>query len=304
MKQSIYSPEPHRGWLPWTWLAPIIGVLLIALPSIPIDTLLEELSVVDAEGEPTSAISFCVFLLFPFTAMGLAAWLWVRLVERRALSTVGLTGTGRLRKFLSGLSIGVAMMAATTVSIWLLGGFRAGDAFPAFGSPAALFWIVLLLLCFFVQAGVEEFIFRGWLLSAATRRWNLTAGFTVSTLSFTFVHLSPHIPLQDVVMTVTFALFACAWAWRANSIWGVMGWHAGWNWIGGVGFDVPITGLEVHLPAFFVRLVPQGPAILNGGAAGPESSVLTTGMLAVATLALLLLPRRSDKDSRPSLEEE
>lgn len=304
MKQFIYSPEPHRGWLPWTWLAPIIGVLLVAIPSIPIDTLLEQLSVVDAEGEPTSAISFCVFLLLPFMAMGLAAWVWVRLVERRALSTVGLTGTGRLRNFRSGLAIGVAMMVAATVSIWLIGGFRGEDAFPAFGSPAALFWIAMLLPCFVVQAGVEEFIFRGWLMSAATRRWNLTAGFFASTLAFTFVHLSPDIPLQDVVMTATFSLFACAMAWRANSIWGVMGWHAGWNWIGGVGFDVPITGLEVHLPALFVRLVPEGSAVLNGGAAGPESSVLTTGMLALGTLALLLLPRRSDTDSEPSREEE
>ena len=304
MTQPIYSPEPHRGWLPWTWLAPIIGVLLVAIPSIPIDTLLEELSVVDAEGEPTSAISFCVFLLLPFSAMGLATWLWIRLVERRALSTVGLTGNGRLRKFLSGTAIGVAMMVAATVSVWLLGGFRAEGAFPAFYSPAALFGIAMLLLCFFVQSGVEEFIFRGWLLSAATRRWNLTAGFIASTFAFTFVHLSPDISLQSVVMTATFALFACAWAWRANSIWGVMGWHAGWNWIGGVGFDVPITGLEVHLPALFVRLVPQGSAVLNGGAAGPESSVLTTGMLAVATLALLLIPRRSDKVSQASHEEE
>lgn len=304
MKHSIFSPEPHRGWLPWTWLAPIIGVLLIAIPSIPIDTSLQTLGVVDAEGEPTSAISFCLFLLLPFTAMGLAAWAWIRLVERRALSTVGLTGPGRLHKFLSGVGIGVGMMAAATVSIWLLGGFRAEGAFPAFGSPAALFWIAMLLLCFFVQSGVEEFIFRGWLLSAATRRWNLTAGFIVSTLSFTFVHLSPDITLQDVVMTVTFGLFACAWAWRANSIWGVMGWHAGWNWIGGVGFDVPITGLEVHLPALFVRLVPEGSVVLNGGASGPEASVLTTGMLAAATLALLLWPRRPDEDSGSPLEEE
>lgn len=212
MKHSIYSPEPHRGWLPWAWLAPIIGILLIAIPSIPIDTLLEELGVVAAGGEPTSAASFCLFLLLPFTAMGLACWAWIRFVERRELSTVGLTGSESLRNYLSGLGIGVAMMVAVTVSIWLLGGFRAEDALPAFQSPAALFGIVMLLLCFCVQAGVEEFIFRGWLLSAVTRRWNLAAGFIASAFSFTFVHLSPHIPLQDVILTATFALFACAWA--------------------------------------------------------------------------------------------
>ena len=303
MKHSIFSSEPHRGWLPWIWLTPIIGILMIALPALPFDILLEEFDLVDASGEPSSAAGFCVFLLVPFAAMATAVWAWIRFVERRELSTVGLTGTARLRKYLSGLAIGVAMMVGATVSVWLLGGFRAEDAFPAFGSPTALFWIVMLLLCFVVQAGVEEFIFRGWLLSAATRRWNLPAGFVVSAIAFTFVHLSRDVPLQDVVMTATFALFACAWAWRANSIWGVMGWHAGWNWIGGVGFDVPITGLEVHLPALFVRLVPEGSAVLNGGASGPESSVLTTAMLAAATLALLLWPRRPDEDIAAPREE-
>jgi hypothetical protein len=69
-----------------------------------------------------------------------------------------------------------------------------------------------------------------------------------------------------------------------------MGWHAGWNWFAGVGFGVPITGLDVHLPALLVKFVPSGPDYLTGGFDGPEGSILTLAMLVIASLSVFLLP--------------
>ena len=293
MTHSIFSSEPHRGWLPWAWFSPVVCILLVALSSVPVDLGLEWIGLVDADGKPRSTLAFFPFLLLPFAAMGAAVWAWARFVERRGLATLGLTGTQRLRKYGSGMAIGVGMVAFAVMSIWLAGGYVSGEALPAFSAPAALFWIALLLAGFAFQSGVEEFIFRGWLLSAATRRWNLTAGFIASSVAFTFLHFSPHQPVREIIMAFTFGLFTCAWAWRAGSIWGVMGWHAGWNWITGVGFAVPITGLDLHLPALLVQLTPSGADMLTGGPAGPESSVLTISLLAGATLLLLIWPGHS-----------
>ena len=44
MQDVIYDPSPHRGWLPWVWLAPAICIVLVALSSVPIDLLLERWS--------------------------------------------------------------------------------------------------------------------------------------------------------------------------------------------------------------------------------------------------------------------
>lgn len=291
MTQTIFSPEPHRGWLPWAWLSPVVCILLVAFSSLPLDFGLEWIGVMDGKGQPRSAAGFCLNLLLPFAAMGTAVWIWSRFVERRSLATLGLTGARRLRKHLAGLAMGVGMMALVVMSIWLAGGYISKDILPALSSPAALLWIAVLLPCFGFQSGVEEFIFRGWLLSTATRRWNLTAGFVASSLAFTFLHFSPHQPVREIIFTFTFGLFACAWAWRADSIWGVMGWHAGWNWITGVGFALPITGFDLHLPALLVQLTPSGSDVLTGGPDGPEGSVLTTGLMAAATLLVLLWPR-------------
>jgi membrane protease YdiL (CAAX protease family) len=293
MTQTIFSPEPHRGWLPWAWLSPVVCILLVALSSVPLDLGLQWIGVMDAKGQPRSASGFCLNLMLPFAAMGGAVWVWSRFVERRSLATLGLTGAQRLRKHMAGLAIGIGMMGLVVMSIWLAGGYVSNDVLPAFSSPASLFWIAILLPCFVFQSGVEEFIFRGWLLSTATRRWNLTAGFVASSLAFTFLHFYPHQPVREMMFTFTFGLFACAWAWRAGSIWGVMGWHASWNWITGVGFAVPITGFDLHLPALLVQLTPSGPDFLTGGRNGPEGSVLTFGLLVAATLLLLFWPKGS-----------
>ena len=293
MTNTIFSPEAHRGWLPKAWLSPILCILLVAVSSLPLDYGLEWMGVVDAKGRPLSTWGFCVLLVLPFASMGAAIWGWSRYVERRSLATMGLTDEHRLRKHLTGIAVAIGMMAVVVMSIWLAGGYVSGDVLPALSSPVSLLWIAVLLVCFALQSGVEEFIFRGWLLSSATRRWNLPAGFIASSVAFTLLHFTPRSNSRELVMVFTFGLFACAWAWRVGSIWGVMGWHAGWNWFTGVGFAVPITGLDVKLPALLVKLTPTGPEFLTGGRAGPEGSVVTIGLLAAGTLLLLLWPRRS-----------
>jgi len=290
MTQIIFSEETPKGWLPPSIAAPFICIFLVALSSLPFDFGLEYLGVTDAKGSPRGPLGFCL-LLVSFIALGLAVLGWVRWVEKRSLASAGLCGDGGLKKFLTGLAVGIAMMGAIVTAIALSGGYRLADLAPAFASPAALGWIALLLLGFVVQASVEEFVFRGWLFSTVMRRWNMTAAFILSSAAFTFVHFSPRATLLELVMTFIFAIFACAWVRRSNSIWGVMGWHVGWNWFGGTGFDVPITGLDVGLPALIVKLVPVGPAYLNGAGEGPEGSVFTLALLTVASISLLLLAR-------------
>ena len=298
MKQIIFSDETPKGWIPPGIVAPFICIFLFAVSMLPFDCGLTYLGFTDAKGSPRGPLGFCL-LLASFIAVGLAVAGWVRWVEKRSFESVGLRGEQRLNKFLIGLAGGIAMMGAIVTAIALSGGYRVADLAPALASPAALGWIALLLAGFAVQASVEEFVFRGWLFSTVMRRWNTTAAFILTSAAFTLLHLSPRSPLLMLTMTFVFSIFACAWVRRSNSIWGVMGWHTGWNWFGGTGFDVPITGLESGLPALVVKLVPVGPGFLNGGGNGPEGSVFTVALLSVAGLILLLLPRSHRRNDQP-----
>ncbi len=284
----IFSDEPAKGWIPPSIAAPFICIFILVISMLPGDLGLAYLGFTEPMGPPRGPLGFFLMLV-SFIALGLAIAGWVRWVEKRSLASAGICGDGGLKKFLTGLAVGIAMMGAIVAAIALSGGYRVDDLAPAFASPAALGWIALLLVGFIVQASVEEFVFRGWLFSTIMRRWNMTAAFILSSAAFTLVHLSPRATLLPLVMTFIFAIFACAWVRRSNSIWGVMGWHVGWNWFGGSGFDVPITGLETGLPALVVKMVPVGPAYLNGAGEGPEGSVFTLALLTAASLMLLWL---------------
>ena len=270
---SLYANDPARGWLPWGALVPFLLVLFVALPVVVTDSWFERMLWVDARGTPLNREGLFAFLLIPFAMTGALAWAWVRAVERRSLASIGLTARG-LRPWLAGLALGAATIAGVVLAIWLAGGYRASGFAPALASPAALRDVGLLLLCFMLQAGVEEFVFRGWMMSVLARKWNRAAAVIVVTLVFTLLHYGPGQQWPTMLGTILFSVFACAWALSAGNIWGVMGWHTGWNWLLSIGFELPVTGLETHLPALLVKLVPQGSDALTGGAVGPEDSYL------------------------------
>jgi hypothetical protein len=69
------------------------------------------------------------------------------------------------------------------------------------------------------------------------------------------------------------------------------GFHAGWNWLTAVWFELTVTGLDVHEPALLVKLITVGPAMLTDAKYGPEASVFCVSVLAVG-LAFELIRRR------------
>jgi hypothetical protein len=58
-----------------------------------------------------------------------------------------------------------------------------------------------------------------------------------------------------------------------------MGWHAAWNWLLATGFELRVTGLDAHVPALIVKMIPQGPDCLTGGEQGPEGSFVCSLVL-------------------------
>ena len=290
--KTLFSAEPHRGWLPWGALAPFLCIAFVVASLLGTSPWMESLGLQTAEGDPIGLTGLYVFLLIPFALNGLLILVWVWLVERRPLSTIGLTGPAPVKTLFRGVLIGTATILIVVAAVGLAGGYEIAGVGPALASPAALGSMALLLVCFIVQAGVEELMFRGWLLSVVTRKWGLPAAVVVTSLVFTFLHWSPGQHWLPMLSSFLFSAFACAWAVRAGNIWGVMGWHAGWNWLLSIGFELPVTGIVVDLPALLVRLVPQGPDSLTGGAQGPEGSWLCSLFFLIG-IAVLMRPRKA-----------
>lgn len=274
--KTIYSTSPARGWLPWALLAPVLCIVLAIATEIPSALFLERFGFQDAQGELVGAQGLIAMLFVSFVTWMLAVAAWIAVVERRNAGTIGLTKAGAAQGFYGGLVVGVVMPSAMIACIWLAGAYEPGALFPAAQFSGAIIAMAGLFVGFLVQAGIEEIIFRGWLISVITRRTNLIVAVLLSSLTFTLMHFSRGQPWLVTGNILLFALFASAWSISSNNIWGVMGWHVGWNWIIATGFDVPVTGLDAGVPALIVSLVPAGPDFLTGGADGPEGSIFCT----------------------------
>lgn len=290
---ALYSPAPARGWLPWGALAPVLAILIVALPAIVAWKIEHRFGLVTERGEPIGFAGLCSLLFFDFGLTLAVLFGWVRLVERRTSATLGLVGERPWRTFLAGLGVGLATSTLVVAAIGLAGGYVVRELFPAWASASALGRMAILLAGFALQSSVEEVLFRGWLMSAIARKVNVVLAVVLTSIVFMLLHYSPHQAWHLMLGTFLFSLFTCAWALHSGHIWGVMGWHTGWNWLIAVGFELPITGLDAHLPAMLVQLTPSGPDLLTGGAQGPEGSYLCTFFFAAASAGLFWIRARA-----------
>jgi len=131
-------------------------------------------------------------------------------------------------------------------------------------------------LYFSLVAAAQEGVFRGWLLTFLTRRWGFWGAAMVDSLAFAAIHA--FIPGQNgmgLAAMWLFGLAMCAAVRRRGTLWWAMGFHTGWDFVLTAVFGFGAApGQRVMW-----RLAPQGPAWLNGGAAGPEASAITLAML-------------------------
>ena len=282
-----FSTDAAKGWMPWALLAPIIGLAFVILPVLGTDGVLAAQGFLDRRGHPIGFNGLVAFLTIPFGLMSLLVLAWVWLVERRPFANIGLARDGALFSFGRGLLVGLATILSVVVAILLLGGYEIGEIAPALFKPAGLLGVAILLPCFILQASSEELLFRGWLLSALGRKLPLVVAVIITSLLFTLLHYGPGQRWLVMLSTFLYGLFACAWAIKAGNIWGVMGWHAAWNWLLAVGFELPVTGLDAHVPALLVKLLPHGGDVLTGGAEGPEGSIFCVVFLGIWSAVLI-----------------
>ena len=292
--KTIFDNEEASGWLPWGVLTPFLAFAMISGGLVIGGSLLRPFGFVDGAHRHIGSMGLSMKLIVCFGLVGLLAILWVKFVEKRSLGSVGLKRDRPIRTFFFGHLIGVSMITAIVLAIWFLGGYEVSATGLALSSPTSLLYVFLLFIGFGIQASAEELIFRGWLLSALTRKFNLMTGIVVSSVLFLLMHFNPENPMFDNVFFVLFSLFACAWVIRSSNIWGVMGWHSGWNWFTASGFDLPVTGIETQTLALVAQLIAVGDRLISGGNTGPEGSVVCIVVLALAVTFVMRKPTANE----------
>jgi uncharacterized protein len=289
---QLYSHDPATRRITWGALAPVLVSVMVVAGQVAGYLLMRKVVPIDSRGNPADAMGVVGLTLLPFGISLALLAAWMRWVEQRGPATIGLVGERKVAMFLRGHALGMASLLVVLGSIVLAGGLVIAGPPRAWSSPQALGMALLLLPCFALQSSVEELLFRGWLLSVMARKINLPIAVLVNATLFAMFHFNPAHPVLSMAGTFVIALFFCAWVLRTRSLWGVMGWHAGWNWLLAVGFDLPLSGIDAGLPSLVASLRSAGPAWLSGGEQGPEGSVVCIVLVAWATLAIWQRTRR------------
>lgn len=300
MKTELFeagTPDCRRTWIlavpVLVFAFFILGQLLTLLPVKILGLASRE----TIETYPT--ILFLIFGAFGMTALIFAAWL--RFFERRSWASVGLgLYEDARRNYLLGFCLGLLMAAAVVYGVRLLGGYvteaevdlQLRDLVPIF----------ILMFAFMLQSGVEELIFRGWMLGRIAARYGLWAGVIGNSVLFTLMHVDTDAlaalglggTVLFVAATLLFSVFLSLLVIKEKSIWGAAAWHASWNWMFITWFGLPTTGIELNLVPLVSDLMPTPDAAvwLTGGSDGPEGSVLTPIILALGCLWLVRSLRR------------
>ena len=209
-------------------------------------------------------------------------------IERRPLLSYGFTGVDSLRRFGSGLLVGVLAISALVAVLWLAH-FLSFDG-RALHGPTAFGYGALWALAFLLVGFFEESLFRGYALYTLSRGLNFFWAAIVLSIVFGLVHsTNPGESPFGVFGAGAVGLVFCFSLWLTGSLWWAVGMHAAWDWTQTYFFGAADSGLRAEGHLFQTH--PIGSALWSGGSTGPEASVLVLPLLGLIALGLWMAYR-------------
>ena len=199
-----------------------------------------------------------------------------KIVDKQPFSTVGMSVEGMGIKLLKGIVWALGILTLSFVLLNLIGAIRITDL--------QFEWRDLLgfLLFFFIAALVEELIFRGYMIPLIAESFHFFPAILLAALVFALVHIPNanftwigflNIFFGGVLMGVLFIKF--------QNLYVPLGLHWIWNYYQGNILGFGVSGHEVES---LLSLEMNGLDWLTGGEFGLEGSVITTGLLLLATV--------------------
>ena len=263
---EMYQNIPEGGYTPRSGVAILVALLLYLIYTVMsiipqgVQAVLwfsprmgEGQSILDLQegymSDPSTLLTalYCGALLILVTAF------YIRRIEKRPLSTIGLSRRRVLPRYLLGLGIGVLMMALTS---W-----------PAFVLEEVV-WkgftpiVPVFFGAFVIQGASEEVLFRGMLLSSMARKTGVFTAVMLSSGLFALMHLATFEGLLYLLTLFGLGVLMAVVTIRTNSLWAACGLHTAWNFVsgllasgnaGGVGMDYSVVTIgdpNAPLPDF------------------------------------------------------
>jgi len=224
-------------------------------------------------------------------------FIYIKLIEKRPFSSIGLTGSKKLKKYLIGALVAIVMQLLY-FGLVLLFGWAEIISEPintTTGLGTSTIGLVLLFLIgFMVQGASEEVVVRGWMMPVLSRHYKVSTAIILSSAFFGFLHIiNPNINLLSIVNLILYGVFAALYSLNDQGLWGIFAQHSIWNWFMGNILGLPVSGMILG-NASIIKTKLSGPTWITGGAFGPEGGIIVTFILTVSILILIRLLIKKD----------
>jgi hypothetical protein len=216
-------------------------------------------------------------------------WLFVRFLDRRTLASLGARWPDGGRRTALRQLVTLPLATLAVLGSWLLlilllpsslaavrasGVSRDFTTGPAWWPLHPILLLVLLLLGFLLQGGLEEWVVRGYIYQALKDRWRPWTAALASSILFSLLHAgNPAVSGIALANIVLAGMVLAALVERSGSLWGASVAHGFWNFAVACLLSVPVSGVRLfHLLDVSIA----GDERWTGGAFGPEGSLLLT----------------------------
>lgn len=242
-------------------------------------------------GELFDTQTITLITYYGYIVMAGVALLYWKLIEKKPLYEMGLTK--RFGNYFIGIIVGVLLLAVSVVAIRLTGNIE----YCGIYKNANYVYILLIIGGFIIQGATEEILCRGIVLHALKENAPVRIAIVVSTILFIMPHwlalfggeiIYGIIGIANLVLiSVIFSLLTI----HFKSIWAACGLHSFWNAILYSVLGLNLSGNDKTVTAIF-SMQSVGENIWNGGIYGIEASLITTVVLAVATILIWYMRRK------------
>ena len=239
------------------------------------------------------------YVMFVTEALGIAIVLaatWIMsLIEGRRFREFGLGGSARRWKQLGAGMFWGFISLSLLIGMLLLSHAIVIDGRTLSGFPILIYALEWLLV--FASVGfAEEIFFRGYIQYTLTRGighkgWGFWISAAVFSFGFAATHATNHGETPPGLVSVGLVgLVFCLSIWYTRSLWWAIGFHAMWDWAQSYFYGVADSGIVVQ--GHLLTAHPHGPALLSGGATGPEGSIFILPIYLFMIAVIYLTLRR------------
>lgn len=284
------AQRPTRWWLAW-----IAGVVIVVAGLVIGGTVGGV--VLGSPGPTEPRAQYLEAFMFGTTAVLLL--LWVKVKERRSISSIGFRGRHGLGKLGIGLLLGAGLMTLGVLIATLTGDLATGRSQHTLQGSAAALSLIPLLLLFILQSSTEEAVFRGYMLPMGMRQISAVAAVIGTSIIFAAIH--PGAGVVGSLNIFLYGAFACLVTIQQGSLWLICGFHAGWNFFQGNVYGVPVSGNPEPTSLFAFGPTQGSRELLSGGAFGIEASLVATVLLILSIAVATVDLRRTSTRQAPAM---